>query len=351
MEANELLKLLCEKSGVSGYESEVSNLIVKAFNDFTDEISIDKLGNVVAVKKGEKNINNIKIMLAAHMDEIGLMVSDIDDKGFIKFTTIGGIDPRTLLAQEVIVHGKKDLFGVIGAKPPHLQDEAEREIAVKIEDLTIDVGFSKEQIKELVEIGNTITINRSFIDLQGSLVSGKALDDRAGVVTMYECAKELKYIRHQADVYFVSTVQEEVGIRGATTSTYNINPDIGIAIDVGFGSTPEMPKEYSLDMGKGPGITIGGNIHPKLREKLIETANEYNITHQFEIDPGPTGTDARAMQITRCGIPTLLISLPLRYMHTSIETINIEDIKMSAKLLARFLSVISQDNLEGLLCY
>lgn len=351
MEANELLKLLCERSGASGHESEVSNLIVKAFKDFTDETSIDKLGNVVAVKKGEKNINNIKIMLAAHIDEIGLMVSDIDDKGFIKFTTIGGIDPRTLLAQEVIVHGKKDLFGVIGAKPPHLQDEAERETAVKIENLTIDVGFSKEQIKELVEIGNTITINRGFIDLQGSWVSGKALDDRAGVVTMYECAKELINFRHQADVYFVSTVQEEVGVRGATTGTYNINPDIGIAIDVGFGSTPEIPKEYSLDMGKGPGITIGGNIHPKLREKLIETAKEYNITHQFEIEPGPTGTDARAMQITRCGIPTLLISLPLRYMHTSIETINIEDIKMAAKLLARFLSVISQDNLEGLLCY
>ncbi len=351
MEANELLRLLCEKSGVSGYEHEVSGLIVEAFKDFTNEVTTDRLGNVVAVKKGEKNLNNIKIMLAAHMDEIGLMVTDIDDKGFVKFTTIGGIDPRTLLAQEVIIHGKKDLFGVIGAKPPHLQDETEREIAVKIEDLTIDVGFSKEQLEELIEIGNTITIKRDFINLQGNWVSGKALDDRAGVVTMYECAKELMHFKHQADIFFVSTVQEEVGVRGATTSTYSINPDIGIAIDVGFGSTPEIPKEYSLDMGKGPGITIGGNIHPRLREKLTEIAKTNNIPHQFEIDPGPTGTDARAMQITRCGIPTLLISLPLRYMHTSIETINIEDIKASARLLARFISDISQDNLEGLLCY
>lgn len=351
MEAKQLLGLLCEQSGVSGHENLVSSLIVDAFKDFTDEITKDKLGNVIALKKGENNLNNIKIMLAAHMDEIGLMVTDIDDKGFIKFTTIGGIDPRTLLAQEVIVHGNKDLFGVIGAKPPHLQDESEREKAVNIEDLTIDVGFSKEQLKDVVEIGNTITINRSNIELKGSWVSGKALDDRAGVVTMFECAKELKYLKHQADVYFVSTVQEEVGVRGAATSTYKINPDIGIAIDVGFGSTPEIPKEYTLDMGKGPGITIGGNIHPRLREKLVEIAKEYNIPHQFEIDPGPTGTDARAMQITRCGIPTLLISLPLRYMHTSIETINIEDIKASAKLLARFISCISQDNLEGLLCY
>ncbi|WIV10947.1 M42 family metallopeptidase [Proteiniborus sp. MB09-C3] len=351
MEANELLRLLCEKSGVSGHEQGVSDFIIEAFKDLTDEITTDKIGNVIAVKKGENNLKNIKIMLAAHMDEIGLMVTDIDDKGFIKFTTIGGIDPRTLLAQEVIVHGKNDLFGVIGAKPPHLQDESEREKAVNTEDLTIDVGFSKEQLDELVEIGNIITVKRDFLKLQGNWGSGKALDDRAGVVTMYECAKELKYLKHQADVYFVSTIQEEVGVRGATTSTYKINPDIGIAIDVGFGSTPEIPKEYSLDMGKGPGITIGGNIHPKLREKLVEVAREYNIPHQFEIDPGPTGTDARAMQITRCGIPTLLISLPLRYMHTSIETINIEDIKMSAKLLARFISGIFHDNLEGLLCY
>ncbi|SCG83361.1 peptidase M42 family protein [Proteiniborus sp. DW1] len=351
MQAKEFLRLLCEESGVSGHEHAVSNLIIEAFKDFTNEIERDKLGNVIAVKKGENNLNNIKIMLAAHMDEIGLMVTDIDDKGFIKFTTIGGIDPRTLLAQEVIVHGKEDLFGVIGAKPPHLQDESEREKAVKVEDLTIDVGYSKEQLKGLVEIGNVVTIRRNLLELRENWVSGKALDDRAGVVTMYECAKELRYLKHEADVYFASTVQEEVGVRGATTSTYKINPDIGIAIDVGFGATPEIPKEYTLDMGKGPGITIGGNIHPRLREKLVEIAKEYNVPYQFEIDPGPTGTDARAMQITRCGIPTLLISLPLRYMHTSIETININDIKLSAKLLARFISYITHDNLEGLLCY
>lgn len=351
MDANELLKLLCEEQGVSGHETQVADLIIKAFSKYTDEIYNDKIGNVIAVKKGENSSNKIKIMIAAHMDEIGLMVKDIDEKGFIRFTTIGGIDPRTLLAQEVIVHGKKNIFGVIGAKPPHLQDETERETAVKVEDLTIDVGFSKEQLEGLVQIGDTITINRDFIKLQGNHMSGKALDDRAGVVAMYECAKELMYFKHQAEVYFVSTVQEEVGTRGAIVSTYSINPDIGIAIDVGFGSSPDIPKEYTLDMGKGPGITIGGNIHPKLRERLTEIAKLYNIPHQFEIEPGPTGTDARSIQITRCGVPTLLISLPLRYMHTSIETINVEDIKETGKLLARFITDISQDNLEGLLCY
>lgn len=351
MDVRDFMKFLSDSTGVSGYEHLISDKVVQAFKDYVDDISIDKLGNVISVKKGENNINNIKIMIAAHMDEIGLMVKDIDEKGFIRFTTIGGIDPRTLLAQEVIIRGKQEIFGIVGAKPPHLQAADEREKAVDIDDLMIDVGFRKEKVNELVKIGDIITIKRELVDLQGEYVSGKALDDRAGVATMLECAKELKKLKHECDVYFVSTVQEEVGVRGATVSTYKINPDIGIAIDVGFGTTPELPREYTLDMGKGPGIGLGGNIHPTLREKLTDIAKEYNIPFQYEIEPGPTGTDARAIQITRCGIPTLLISLPLRYMHTSIETVNLKDIKMSAKLLARFISYISRDNLEGLLCY
>ena len=150
---------------------------------------------------------------------------------------------------------------------------------------------------------------------------------RQGVAAMYECIKELSNINHEADIYFVHTVQEEVGMRGAFTSAYKINPDIGIAIDVGFGSTPELPKSDTIDMGKGPGITIGGNIHPGLKRKNSEIAKEYNIPFQFEVTPGPTGTDARAMQITREGIPTLCLSIPLRYMHTSVEVVDMNDIK------------------------
>lgn len=351
MELKNFLENLCSKPGVSGYEHNLSQLVIDAFNQYTNDNYIDKLGNVVCIRRGDNNVDNLKVMLAAHIDEIGLMVKDIEDSGFLRFTQIGGIDPRTLLAQEVTVHGKKDLFGVIGAKPPHLQDESEREKAVKMEDMTIDVGLSKDEVKEIVKIGDLITIKRELISLQGNNVSGKALDDRAGIATMLECAKELSKLKHELDVYFVSTVQEEVGVRGAAVSTYRINPDIGIAIDVGFGSTPELPKEHTIDMNKGPGIAMGGNIHPTLREKLVEIAREYNIPYQTEVSPGPTGTDARAIQITRSGVPTLLISLPLRYMHTSVETIDINDIKTSAKLLARFIAYISSENLEGLLCY
>ena len=351
MKTKKFLKKLCNSYGVSGYEHTIADSIKIAFSALTDDVYTDKLGNVISIKKGKNNVKNIKILLAAHMDEIGLMVTDIEDNGFVRFTNIGGVDPRTLVAQEVIIHGSEEVFGIIGAKPPHLSSNKEREKAIKMEDLTIDTGFTKENLKQLIEIGDTITVKRNIIQLQDSILSGKALDDRAGIATMYDCAKELSKLTHEADVYFVSTVQEEVGTRGAMTSTYSIDPDIGIAIDVGFGATPELPKEYVMEIGKGPGICIGGNIHPTLREKLTDIAKEYNIHFQYEIDPGQTGTDARSIQITRSGVPTLLISLPLRYMHTSVETIDFEDIKSSAKLLARFISEISKDNLEGLLCY
>lgn len=351
METKKLLESLCNCNGVSGYEHNINEIIESAFNPYSDDISKDKLGNIIAVKKGFNNINNIKIMLAAHMDEIGLMVNYVEDNGFIRFTNIGGIDPRTILGQEVIVHGKEDLFGVIGSKPPHLQDESEKNKAIKMEDMTIDIGLPKEKVDNLVSIGDTITIKRILTDLQGNRVSGKALDNRSGVVAIFECIKELNNIKHEADVYFVSTVQEEVSMAGALTSTYKVNPDIGIAVDVGFGSTPELPKSSTIDLGKGPGITLGGNIHPGLRKKLIEVAKEYNIPFQMEVCSGPTGTDARAMQITREGIPSLVLSIPLRYMHTSVEVIDMIDIKNTAKLLAFFITSISNENLEGLLCY
>ena len=289
-------------------------------------------------------------MLAAHIDEIGLMIKDIDEDGFLYFTTIGGFDPRVLLYQEVIIHGTEDIFGLI-VPEKDLNKNTEKDKALGIDDLRIDTGYKEEKIKELVQIGDVITIRRELISLENDSVSGKALDDRAGVAVMYECAKELSNLKHESDVYFVGTVQEEVGTRGAATSSFSINPDIGIAIDVSFGYTPELSKNRTLDVGKGSGLTIGGNIHPKLRAQMVEVGTEYNIPFQYEVDPGPTGTDARAIQITREGIPTLLLSIPLKYMHTSTELINLKDVKSSAKLLARFISSITKDNLEEILCY
>jgi len=351
MDSKELLIELSNSVSISGCEDKATNIIEETFKKHVDEIHKDKLGNLICVKKGTNNNKGIKIMLAAHMDEIGLMVKDVDDNGFIRFIGVGGVDPRTLLSSEVIVHGEKELYGVIGTKPVHLQENDEKTKAEDMDDLIIDVGFKKEKVLELVDIGDYISLKRTAHELQGSTFTGKSMDDKAGISVMYECLLELEKLKHQADVYYVSTVQEEVGLRGATVSAYKVNPDIGIAIDVGFGSTPELSDEDSIDLGKGPAITIGGNIHPKLRGKLVEIAREYNIPFQYEVAPGVSGTDAWAMQITRAGVPCILISLPLRYMHTTVEVLDMKDLKNAGKLIARFISAINADNLEELICY
>jgi len=348
MNTQEFLHSLSRSTGVSGHEYMYSKEIERVFHDFCDEVRSDELGNVIGIKKGNAE-NPKKVMLAAHMDEIGLMVKNIDEKGFISFVNIGGVDPRILLAQEVIVHGKEDLLGIIGAKPPHLQTENESNQAVKIEDLSIDVGLDYEKVKEIVSIGDTITFKAESKKLLNNYISGKSLDDRAGIIVIIECLKELKNFRHEADVFAVATVQEEVGLRGAIVSSYHINPDIGIAIDVCHGETPDASKEDTFSTGKGPVITLGPNIHPALSKKIREIANEYNIAYQTDVDPGNTGTDAWAIQVARSGIPTLLLSIPLRYMHTTVETLCFNDIKNAGRLLALFIQKL-EGGLEELLC-
>jgi len=351
LETKLFLESICSNSGISGFEHLLADSIKQYFSKYTDQVTVDKMGNVIALKKGKSGQDNIKVMIAAHMDEIGLMVTDIEDNGFLRFTNVGGIDPRTIVGQEVIVHGSEDLFGVIGSKPPHLQDRDEQSKAIKMKDMTIDIGYPKEKVKELVQVGDPISIKRDLMSLANNRISGKALDDRVGIGSLFKCMKELANYKHDADIFFVATVQEEVSMAGALTSAYNINPDIGIAVDVGFGRTPELNKSNSIELGKGPGITLGGNIHPGLRKELVSIADKYKVPYQMEITPGPTGTDARAMQITREGIPCLVISIPLRYMHTSVEVVDMDDIWSTGKLLAFFIKSLSNDRLEGLLCY
>ena len=350
MKLEDVLTYLVESSGVSGFESSVADTVENSFKDLSDEIKRDRLGNVIAYKRGMSK-KPIKIMLAAHIDEIGLMVKDIDKNGFIKFTNVGGIDQRILLSQEVIIHGKKDIFGVIGAKPPHLQSLEERKESIKLEDLFIDVGFTKEETEKMITIGDCISFSQKRHQLQNQVISSKALDDRAGIATILECFIELSKLKHSCDVYGVATVQEEVGTRGAIVSTFHVQPDIGIAIDVGFGTTPELSKDDTMELGKGPGIKIGANIHPRIHERFIKIAKEYNVPYQIGITPGMSGTDARSIQISRSGVATGLISLPLRYMHTTVETMDMKDIKNAGKLLAHFISSLDDEDLEEFLCF
>lgn len=353
MDIREALMTLTNSYGVSGQEYNLHEMIINIFKDFVDSTEIDSLGNIIFFKKGT-NEDGFKIMLAAHMDEIGLMVTKIEDNGFLRFAEVGGIDPRTVVGQEVLVHGSKVIPGVIGTKPPHMIEKEEQEKSLKLKDMIIDTGYSRENLIKYVHIGDFISIKRESMLLSNDRMAGKSMDDRVGVAVLYDLAKRLNNIKHYPDVYMVCTVQEEVTMSGARTSAYSINPDIGIAIDVGFGYTPELKKSETLILGKGPGITLGGNIDNTLRKQLIEVAKEYNIPYQHSVEPGPTGTDGSAIQITKEGIPTLVISVPLRYMHTSVELVDLKDIRFTSILLSNFIKNTKKINYsfaEEKLCY
>lgn len=336
MQIAPLLKKLSEARGISGYEAEVRGIVAEEFGRYADEVQTDKLGSVIALKKGEGEEPRHRIMLAGHIDEIGLIVTKLE-QGFLHFTSVGGFDERTLLGQEVTVHGRKDLPGIIGSRPPHVLPQEEREKTIPMDKLFIDVGMGEEELERLVRVGDLVTLRRKFTPLQGDLVTGKAFDDRAAVASILVCLEGLASVRHVWDVYAVATVQEEVGLRGAITSAYGLAPDVGIAIDVTFGNQPNVSEAESVSIGKGPAIGFGPNIHPKLHQTLVEVARELEIPYQVEPIPGQSGTDAWAIQVTREGIPTALLSIPLRYMHTSVETLSLKDVERTGRLMAGFI--------------
>jgi endoglucanase len=286
-------------------------------------------------------------MLAAHMDEIGLMVTTLD-KGFIRFVEVGGFDARVLLGQEVVVHGRRPLPGMIGSRPPHVLPSRERNKVIPQEDLLVDVGLPADEVANLIRTGDLITVRRPFVELRNDLVAGKAFDDRACVMVILVCLDVLRGMRHTWDVYGVATVQEETGLKGAMTSTFAIMPTIGIALDVTFGNQPGVSSAETMEVGKGPAIAFGPNIHPAIFERLEATAKAQEIRYQVEPVPGATGTDAWAIQVTQAGIPTGLISIPLRSMHTSVETLSVKDIERAGRLLAHFITGLDDAFLDAL---
>ncbi|MCK8816900.1 M42 family metallopeptidase [Natroniella sulfidigena] len=350
MDSKQVLKELSEATGVSGYEKKLGQQVAQLFEPYVDQIEFDKLGNLLAYKAGESQ-QEYKVMLAAHLDEIGLMVTEIEEGGFLRFTTVGGVDQRTVVGQEVTVHGREDLSGIVGAKPPHLQDEEEQKKSFEIEKMYIDLGLAEAEVKKKVRVGDIISLQRDLLSLENDRVAGKALDDRAGVLLLLETLKELDKMTHQVDLYAVATVQEEVGVRGATTSTYGVVPDIGIAVDVCHGLMPGVNQDEAVELGTGPALSFGPHIHPQLVKKLKEVADEIELDYQLDASPSPRGTDAYAIQVTKSGIPTAVLSIPLRYMHTSVETVSLNDIKRGARLLAQLLRELEGEFVEGLRCF
>jgi tetrahedral aminopeptidase len=282
------------------------------------------------------------IMLAAHNVEIGLMVTGFEGS-FLRIARVGGVDVRTILGQEVVVHGKRSLTGIVGARPPHVLPPEAREKPVPLEQIYVDVGLAAQTVQELVRVGDLITMKRDFVELAEGYVSGKALDDRAGVVSLALCLEALSHMQHTWDVYAVATSQEEVGMRGAIVSTYGVAPDIAIAVDVGFGAQQGVSEDESIRMDGGPSLGRGPNIHPAVYERLVTVAKDYEMPYQSEVLAGQTGTDAWAMQVTREGIPSGLISIPLRYMHTSVETACVRDINRTGRLLALFIAGLDEE--------
>lgn len=346
MKELELLRKLCLLDAPSGREHWIYEYIEEVFKDF-GEVNIENLNNIYIHKKGKENG---KIALMAHTDEVFLMITGILNNGFLEFNAVG-IDAKTLVGQEVAIHGRKVISGIIAIKSSNIIKEEEQKKAVSADELIIDTGYGDEQLRDIINIGDYVTLKRKFYELLNDNVTCKAIDDRAGIVAMYICARELQNIKHDLDVYFVCSSQEEVGHRGAKMAAYDINPDIGIAIDVTFDGGVLGDGDRENTLGQGPVICVGPNIHPKIREKIMAIADECNISYGVEVEPGNTGSDAWDIQVAREGIPTLLISIPIRYMHTSVEVINMNDIENTGILIAKFIESLKLEELEELLCF
>jgi endoglucanase len=331
----ETLEKLSNACGVAGREEEIRKLMKNLLKPCVDEVKEDKLGNVIGIREGKKNAP--KVMLAAHMDEIGLMVKTISKEGFLQFTKIGGIDDRILLAQKVIVYTEKEpLHGIIGSRPPHIQKEEERKKVISFDELFIDIGAeSQEHAKKMgVKIGDPVGFDIRFAKVGKDRVIGKAFDDRVGCAIMVEALRCMRKL--DCAIYAVGTVQEEVGLRGATTAAFGIYPDVGIALDVTVAGDVPGVKEFEAPMKlkKGPSITVadyGLITHPKVLRLLVDAAEENKIPYQLETGL-PGSTDAARISLTREGVPSGAISVPTRYIHNPTSLLNMEDVENSVRL-------------------
>jgi len=340
----ELLKTICETPGAPGYETRIRALVIAEAEKLVDELKVDHLGNVLALKKGSANPEGKKVMLAAHMDEISFMVTHVDEQGFLRFHPLGGFDPKTLTSMRVWVHGQQDLPGVMGSKPVHIMSPEERKRMPEIKDYYIDLGLPVEEVKKLVPAGSTVTRRQELAPL-GHLVSGKSLDNRLSVFILLEMLRNLDTVPY--DTWAVFTVQEEVGLRGAQVAAHQINPDFGLAIDVTIANdTPGVPgQEKVTEIGKGAAIKMYDSstiCDYRMVNFLKQTAEKNNIKWQPEILTAG-GTDTAGIQrMGKNGAIAGAVSIPLRYVHQVIETAHPEDVQACTNLLVAAMSAIDQ---------
>jgi len=338
------LKSIISISGLSGHETPVAKLIEEKWRPFVDETSLSRVGSLHGLKKGSGKGKRPSVMIATHMDAIGMMVSKLED-GFLHIAPVGGIDVRVLPGAQVTVHAHsgEELPAVIAMPPARFLPESEGNGVVGMKHLLVDTGLLQREVEKKVRVGDLVSFANDPVELAGDVLSGHSLDNRASVAALTVCLEELQSKSHVWDVWAVATVQEETTYLGGYTSAFQLRPDIAIAVDGTFAKGPGANDWQTHNMGKGVCLCIGPNMHPFLHERLKEVADKFEIPWFLDVTPKHSGTDAYPIQTTMDGIPTALVEFPLRYMHTTVESVSVKDIQRAGRLLAEFIASLEED--------
>lgn len=341
MDYTRVLQQLCALTGPSGFEGPVARAAADLLRPWVDEVEVDRMGNVLGVRRCGRE-GAPRLLLDAHLDEIGLIVTGVEE-GFLRFQTIGGVDPRMLPDREVTVLTEPPLYGVVICQPPHLQKKGEENRSTPIEELFVDVGLDQETAEQTVPIGTPMVFRGGCFPLSHGKVCGKAMDDRSCFTALARCAELLRDEALGVDLYVMGSTREELSGAGALCATFALEPDCCVAVDVTHGSTPDAPKDKCFALGGGPAIGVGPNMTGWMTRLLRTRAEAEGIPYDLEVMGGHTGTNAWGMQICREGVATAVVSLPLRYMHSPIEVLDSGDLEQTARLLASFVRALGEE--------
>ena len=337
----EMLRRLCEEAGPSGFEDKVAQIAAELLKPYMDEVRITRMGSVVGLRHcGKKNAP--KLMLDAHLDEIGFLITGHED-GYLRFAPLGGVDSRMLPDRELTIMTTPPLLGVVACLPPHIQTSDEMNQAQSIKELCIDVGLTQEEAQSRIPVGTPAVYRTGCAALGADLLCGKALDDRACFAIFLDMMEQLRNEELDVDIYIVGSTQEETHSTGAITAAFEIIPDMCIAVDVTHGDSPDASKEKTFPLGKGPVIGLGPNCTRWMSDRMQRLAKEQELEVQLEVMSGHSGTNAWDLQISREGVATSVLSVPLRYMHTPVEVVHREDLKHTAQLLAAFIRGLGEE--------
>ena len=345
-ESYEFLKAIQETPSPSGFEQPVQRIVRRRMKPFADSIETDVHGNVIVALNPK---GSPRVMLAGHCDQIGMMVNYIDDNGYIFFLPIGGIDPTVVPGSRVVVHAKNGpIEGVIGRKPIHVLKPEERGQKIELREMWVDIGAkNKKDVEQVIGVGDPITFRLEMVPLANDMATSPAFDNKCGTFVVMEALRLCAPRKIKCALFSVSTVQEEIGLRGAKTACYGLDPQVGVAVDVTHATDyPDIDKRVNGDLkvGAGPVVSIGANVNTPLGDLIIKTATSHRIPHQLEAAPAATGTDANSMQLSRAGVATALVSIPNRYMHTPVEIVSLKDLESTAALLAEVVAGIGKNS-------